>query len=137
MEIEATRGFGWRAAALCALAALAVLAGLWYQPGSSEASGLRYCSPVVTNAGPGYSEASVYILSGRTDCEKSRKVIWQALSATPYGQRQIQGWSCATTDRASKSDLYGVRCEMSGEEEHEAIKSTLPHRCPDCHGIRK
>lgn len=137
MGIEAIRVFGRRGAAICALAALGLLAGFAHQSGSAEASGLRYCSPVVTNAGPGYSKASFYILTGRTDCEKARKVIWQALSVTSYKQRQIQGWSCASTSRAGSSGLYGARCERDGPDEYEAIKSAVPHRCPDCDGIRK
>jgi hypothetical protein len=134
--MEATRALR-RPAAVAAVVALALAAGLSQQPGSSAASGLRYCSPVVTNTGPGYSKASVYILTGRTDCEKARPVIWQALSPSSYKKRQIAGWSCASTSRAGKADLYGARCERNGPEEYEAIKSTVPHRCGDCDGIRK
>lgn len=135
MGTEAMRGPRLRGAVACA-AVICLALFAWHGAARSEAGGLRYCSPIVTNAGPGYSKASLYIISGRTDCEKSRKVIAQALSPSSYKQRRIQGWDCASTTRAGHSELFGARCEMYGEEEREVIKSTVPHRCPDCHGVR-
>jgi hypothetical protein len=91
---------------------------------------------VVTKEGPGFTKASVLIVAGRVDCEKSRKVIWQALSPKRYKHRRIAGWDCASTARASASGLFGASCEAEGERGREVIKSTTPHRCPDCDSVR-
>jgi hypothetical protein len=109
--------------ALCAASLLDTPAAPAYQ----------YCSPVVTNAGPGFSKAAVLIVSGRTDCEKSRKVIFRALSAKHYDKRKVLGWTCESTKRADGA--YGALCRKSAGESL-VIKSTTPHRCPGCHGTR-
>ena len=116
----------------CAL--LALLVGLSFEAETSAAA--RHCAPVVTNAGPGLTKATVIIVDGRVDCEKSRKVIFKALSATSYKHRTINGWDCESTKRASASQLFGARCTTEGDVEIETIKSTVPHRCPDCNGIK-
>ena len=116
------------------LCALALGAGAWLQATESDAASRR-CAPVVTAAGPGFTQASVLIVSGRVDCEKSRKAIFRALSTTPYRSRTIEGWDCGSSARAG-SGVYGARCTREGEKGEEVIKSTLPQRCPACHKIR-
>ena len=86
----AADGFSGWASSLCALALGAVA---WLQAAESDAASRR-CAPVVTAAGPGFTQASVLIVSGRVDCEKSRKAIFRALSTTPYESRPIEGWDC-------------------------------------------
>jgi hypothetical protein len=134
MRFEAIDGMKRRGVGVCALALLVLAAGAWLQTTESDAA--RRCAPVVTGTGPGLTKASVLILSGRVDCEKSRKVIFKALSTTSYKSRQINGWDCESTTRASSNDLYGARCTTQGEREEETIKSTVPHRCHGCDGIR-
>ena len=114
--------------------ALAVGAAAWLQAADSDAAGRR-CAPVVTAAGPGFTQASVLIVSGRVDCEKSRKVIFKALSTTRYKSRTIEGWRCRSSAKGG-SGVYGARCTMQGEKDEEVIKSTLPQRCPACHKTR-
>lgn len=121
-----------RLGVLLCLLALAAIACL--QATESDAAGRR-CAPVVTAAGPGFTQASVLIVSGRVDCEKSRKAIFRALSTTPYMGRAIEGWSCRSSGRGG-SGVYGARCTKQGEKGEEVIKSTLPQRCPNCHKTR-
>jgi hypothetical protein len=116
------------------LCALALVAGAWLQATESDAASRR-CAPVVTAAGPGFTQAAVVIVSGRVDCEKSRKAIFRALSTTPYESRRIEGWDCRSSARGS-SGVYGARCTREGEKGEEVIKSTLPRRCPGCHKTR-
>ena len=116
------------------LCVLALGAGAWLQATESDAAGRR-CAPVVTAAGPGFTQASVLIVSGRVDCEKSRKAIFRALSTTPYESRTIEGWNCRSSARGG-SGVYGARCTREGEKGEEVIKSTLPRRCPACHKTR-
>ena len=118
-------------ACACVLLILGLSAGLR----AEESSAARRCSPVVTGAGPGFTQATVLIVTGRTDCEKSRKVIFRALSTTRYESRAINGWHCASSARGG-SGVYGARCTTEGEKGEEAIKSTLPQRCPGCHKAR-
>ena len=101
--------------------------------GTSSAA--RRCSPVVTAAGPGLTQATVLIVAGRTDCEKSRKVIFRALSTTRYESKTINGWDCASAAKGG-SGVFGARCTTEGEKGEEVIKSTLPQRCPGCHKTR-
>ena len=116
------------------LCALALGAGGWLHATESDAAG-RHCAPVVTAAGPGFTQASVLIVSGRVDCEKSRKAIFRALSTTPYESRAIEGWDCSSSARGG-SGVYGARCTREGEKGEEVIKSSLPQRCPACHKTR-
>jgi hypothetical protein len=116
---------------LCVLALGAVA---WLQAPEADAAGRR-CAPVVTAAGPGFTQASVLIVTGRVDCEKSRKAIFRALSTTPYESRTIEGWHCRSSARGG-SGVYGARCTREGEKGEEVIKSTLPQRCPGCHKTR-
>jgi hypothetical protein len=121
-----------RLGVLLSVLALAALACL--QATESDAAGRR-CAPVVTAAGPGFTQASVLIVSGRVDCEKARKAIFKALSTTPYESRRIEGWDCKSSARGG-SGVYGARCTREGEKGEEVIKSTLPQRCPTCHKTR-
>jgi hypothetical protein len=116
---------------LCVLALGAVAC---LQATEAGAAGRR-CAPVVTAAGPGFTQASVLIVSGRVDCEKSRKAIFRALSTAPYESRTIEGWDCGSSARGG-SGVYGARCTREGEKGEEVIKSTLPQRCPACHKTR-
>ena len=118
---------------ICACALLVLGLSAWLHVGESAAA--RHCSPVVTGAGPGFTQASVLIVTGRTDCEKSRKVIFKALSTSPYASRLVNGWNCASTARGG-SGVYGARCTTEGEKGEEVIKSTLPRPCPSCHKPR-
>lgn len=111
------------------LAAVALLG-----PAAVPAGG-RHCSPVVTNLGPGYSKATVLIVTGRTDCEKSRRVIFKALSLTGYGHRQIEGWDCSSTG-AGGTGVHGASCTTEGEKGEERIRSTVPQRCPGCDKVK-
>ena len=120
--------------AVCACALLALCMGAWLQATESEA-GARRCAPVVTKTGPGYTQASVLIVDGRVDCEKSRKVIYEALSTSSYKSKTINGWDCESTQKG-RSGVFGARCTTEGEKELETIKSTVPQRCPGCDGIR-
>lgn len=63
------------------------------------------------------------------------RVIYRALSTSPYKSKQINGWDCETTTKG-RSGVYGARCTTQGEKEEEIIKSTVPQRCPGCDGIR-
>jgi hypothetical protein len=116
------------------LCALALGLGAWLQAAESDAAARR-CAPVVTAAGPGFTQASVLIVNGRVDCEKSRKAIFKALSTTPYRSRTIEGWNCRSTAKGG-SGVYGARCTRRGEKDEEVIKSSLPQRCPACHKTR-
>lgn len=116
------------------LCALALGLGAWLQAADSDAASRR-CAPVVTAAGPGFTQASVLIVSGRADCEKSRKVVFRALSTTAYRSRTIEGWHCRSSAKGG-SGVYGARCTRQGEKGEEVIKSTLPQRCPACHKTR-
>jgi hypothetical protein len=117
---------------LCVLAL--GLGACWLHATDSDAASRR-CAPVVTNAGPGFTMASVLIVSGRVDCEKSRRVIFKALSTAPYESRRIEGWDCGSSARGG-SGVYGARCTREGEKGEEVIKSTRPQRCPGCHKVR-
>jgi hypothetical protein len=116
------------------ICALAIGVGALLQAAESDAASRR-CAPVVTAAGPGFTQASVLIVSGRVDCEKSRKAIFKALSTTPYKSRTVEGWDCSSSARGG-SGVYGARCTREGEKGEETIKSTLPQRCPACHKTR-
>jgi hypothetical protein len=105
----------------------------WLQADQSAAA--LHCAPVVTGAGPGFSQATVLIVTGRTDCEKSRKVIYAALSTVSYKSKPVNGWYCASTARGD-SGVYGARCTTEGEKGEVVIKSTIPQRCPGCHKTR-
>jgi hypothetical protein len=118
---------------VCACALLLLGLSAWLR--ADESSAARYCSPVVTVAGPGFTQASVLIVTGRTDCEKSRKVVFRALSTIPYESRAINGWQCASAAKGG-SGVYGARCTTEGEKGEEVIKSTLPRPCPGCHKPR-
>jgi hypothetical protein len=110
------------------------LGACWLQAADSDAASRR-CAPVVTNAGPGFTMASVLIVSGRVDCEKSRRVIFKALSTVAYESRRIEGWDCGSSAKGG-TGVYGARCTREGEKGEEVIKSTLPQRCPGCHKVR-
>lgn len=114
--------------------ALALGVGAWLQAVESDAASRR-CAPVVTAAGPGFTQASVLIVSGRVDCEKSRRAVFKALSTTPYESRMIEGWDCRSSARGGNG-VYGARCTREGEKGEEVIKSTRPQRCPGCHKTR-
>ena len=131
MQVSAARLRMWA----CAGALLAVAGGACLRPAESGAASLR-CAPVVTGAGPGLTKAWVWIVSGRVDCEKSREVIFKALSTSPYEEMQIKGWACKSTDRGG-SGVWGARCTRDGERGEEVIRSTLPRRCPRCRKIRQ
>jgi hypothetical protein len=94
-----------------------------------------HCTPVVTNLGPGFSQATVLIVTGRTDCEKARRVIFKALSRSPYGHRQIEGWDCESTG-AGATGIHGASCSTEGEKGITKIRSTVPKRCPGCHKVK-
>jgi hypothetical protein len=111
----------------CTLVVIGLSAGL--QAGESAAA--RRCAPVVTKTGPGLTQASVLIVTGRADCEKSRKVIFEALSTVFYKNRLVKGWHCASTDKG-RSGVYGAQCTNEGEKGEEVIRSTVPQRCPGC-----
>jgi hypothetical protein len=119
-------------AAACVLAAIATV--LWLGAATSDAANRR-CAPVVSAAGPGLTKASVLIVSGRVDCEKSRKVIFKALSTAPYERRQLKGWDCTSTAEGG-SGVFGALCTAEGEKGEEVIRSTLPQRCPGCSKLR-
>jgi hypothetical protein len=122
-----------RALAICGAALLALLA----VSGAERAeAGARHCAQIISRVGPGYTKATVLIVSGRVDCEKSRRVIYKALSGKRYGKRRIAGWSCTST-RPGRSGVFGARCESEGYVGREVIKSSVPQRCPGCHGTRK
>ena len=118
----------------CACALLIAGVGSGLHAAGAEAANRR-CAPVVTSLGPGFTKASVLIVTGRVDCEKSRRVIFKALSTAPYEGKEIAGWDCRSTRRGG-SGVYGARCTTEGEKGEELIKSTLPRRCPGCHKIR-
>ena len=65
------------------------------------------------------SDAIVLIVTGRTDCEKSRKVIFRALSNTRYESKAINGWHCASSAKGG-SGVYGARCTTEGEKGEDA-----------------
>jgi hypothetical protein len=123
-----------RIPSLCASALLVLGVCAWLQATESDAASRR-CSPVVTGLGPGFTRASVLIVTGRVDCEKSRQVIFKALSKATYEDKGIEGWACRSTNRGP-SGVYGARCTTEGEKGEEVIKSTLPQRCPGCHKTR-
>jgi hypothetical protein len=118
---------------VCACALLVLGLSAWLR--AEESSAARRCSPVVTGAGPGFTQATVLIVTGRTDCEKSRKVIFRALSTSRYESKTINGWDCASAAKGG-SGVFGARCTTEGEKGEEVIKSTLPQRCPGCHKTR-
>ena len=134
-----TRKRGVRLIAL--VGALALLAVIAAGPGTGGAQALRsrYCSPVVVKApGGGFDSAAVLVTAGKVDCEKSRKLIGKALSPQPYSERQIAGWTCSTTTRASSGHLYGAGCALESGQggEREAVRSTTPRPCPSCKSAR-
>ena len=88
MRLGAIAAAKRRASGICLCALLVLGLSAWLDVGESAAA--RHCSPVVTGAGPGFTQASVLIVTGRTDCEKSRKVIFKALSTTSYASRLDQ-----------------------------------------------
>jgi hypothetical protein len=135
MRVEALRVVGRSSAAVCVCALLALAFGAWQQTTRSDAAGSKHCSLVVTKAGDTkYSKALVLILEGKVDCEKARKAIFSALSATKYSSRQIGGWTCRSTNRAAPSGPYGAECVK--ENPYEVIKSTTPQPCQSCTHIR-
>lgn len=136
MGHDAMRGIGWRGVAACACAlalALAVWQGTTHSP---QASASMHCPPVVTKAGKAkFSKAFVLIVERyEVDCEKARKTIYHALSAKPYRNRLIRGWTCRSTHRAGRSTPYGAVCVK--EEPREVIRSTTPRRCNKCRHVR-
>ena len=120
--------------------ALALALGAWqgttHSQASAEASAAIHCPPVVTTAGKAkFSKASVLIVEREeVDCEKARKTIYRALSATPYRSRRIGGWTCKSTRRAGPAEPYGAMCGK--DEPREVIRSTTPHRCGSCRHVR-
>jgi hypothetical protein len=116
----------------CVLVGLAACA--WLQVADADAS-VRHCAPVVSKTGPGFTKASVVIVTGRVDCQKSRKVIFEALSTASYKSKQINGWDCQSTGKGG-SGVYGARCSTQGEKGEEVIKSTVPEHCGGCDNIR-
>jgi hypothetical protein len=127
------RGIGRALAAVaCVLAATAI--AVWLGAATSDAANRR-CAPVVSAEGPGLTKASVLIVSGRVDCEKSREVIFKALSVTPYERLQLKGWDCTSTAEGG-SGVFGARCTAEGEKGEEVIRSTLPRRCSGCNKLR-
>jgi hypothetical protein len=133
MRIEAIAATKRLGIGVCACALLVLGLSAWLHVGESAAA--RHCAPVVTSAGHGFTQASVLIVTGRTDCEKSRKVIYKALSTTSYGSKRINGWDCASTSKGS-SGVFGARCTTEGEKGAEVIKSSVPKPCPGCHKTR-
>lgn len=130
----ATRATAARWAAVLCAAALLAAAGLWL--GADRAgAGARHCAPVVSRVGPGLTKAKVLILNGRVDCLQSRKVVYRALSKKRYKKRRVAGWTCTST-RHGRSGVFGARCATEGYAGREVIRSTVPQRCPDCHGTR-
>jgi hypothetical protein len=106
--------------------------------GTERAAATKHCAPVVTKSpGGGFDTATVLVEAGRVDCEKARKVLFSAISKSSYKNRQIQGWTCSSTSRASSSQPYGAKCnrELPGEP-RDVVASTQPRPCSDCHSIR-
>jgi hypothetical protein len=134
MRLEANDGVRRLGIGVGACVLLMVAIGAWLNATESDAAA-RHCAPVVTNVGPGFTKASVLIVSGRVDCQKSRKVIFRALSTTAYESTQINGWNCKSASKGG-SGVYGARCTTEGEKGEEVIKSTVPERCPGCDNIR-
>jgi hypothetical protein len=79
--------------------------------------------------------AAFAVVAGKLDCEKSRRQISKALSATRYEGRQIAGWTCSSTARTGSGHLYGATCTREGDE-REAVRSTIPRPCHSCSSIR-
>jgi hypothetical protein len=129
------RGIGWRGAAIAACG-LALALGLWQWTARSQAGVYMHCPPVVTKAGKArFSKAFVLIVKrDEVDCEKARKTIYHALSAKPYANRRIRGWTCKSTRRAGRSASYGAICVKQGRR--EVIRSTTPRPCNDCRHVR-
>jgi hypothetical protein len=119
------------------VATLAVVAGLaTTAAGSAGAAQFRRCSPVAGKApSGGFDRATVLVVAGKLDCEKSRLQIFKALSATRYEGRQIAGWTCSSTARAGSGHLYGATCTREGDE-REAVRSTVPRPCHSCSSTR-
>jgi hypothetical protein len=134
MRIEAIDAVRRCGVAVSACVLLLMAIGAWFDATESDAAA-RHCAPVVTSAGPGFTKASVLIVSGRVDCQKSRKVIFKALSTIAYESTQVNGWNCKSTSKGG-SGVYGARCTAEGEKGEEVIKSTVPQRCPGCDNIR-
>jgi hypothetical protein len=123
---------------LCAcVGAFSLLAfAAWH--GTDPAAATKHCAPVVTKSpGGGFDTATVLVEAGRVDCEKARKVLFSAISKSSYKNRQIQGWTCSSTSRASSSQPYGAKCnrELPGEP-RDVVASTQPRPCSSCHSIR-
>ena len=133
MELEASAALKRWGIGICACALVVLGLSAWLQADNSAAA--RRCAPIVTTTGPGFTQASVLIVTGRTDCEKSRKVISAALSTTSYKKKLVNGWQCASTAKG-RSGVYGARCTTEGEKGEEVIKSTVPQRCPGCDKAR-
>lgn len=136
MGDDETRGIGRGGVAVCACALALALAAWQGTTHSSQASASMHCPPVVTKAGKAkFSKAFVLIVErDEVDCEKARKTIYRAISAKPYSGRQIRGWTCKSTRRASPAEPYGAICEK--DEPREVIRSTTPRRCGGCRHIR-
>ena len=120
---------------------LFLVAAAWLAAGAgnADAHGSRRCAPVVVKApGGGFDSAAVLIVAGKTDCEKSRRLISKALSAARFEDRQIAGWSCSTTARVSSGHVFGASCvlESGPNGEREAVRSTTPRPCPGCKSVR-
>jgi hypothetical protein len=106
-------------------------------PAPGQAAQFKRCSPVVGRApGGGFDTADVLVVAGKQDCEKSRHAVWSALSAKPYKDRVIGGWTCSSTGRRGSGHLYGASCVREGEE-REAVRSATPRPCHSCSPIRE
>jgi hypothetical protein len=116
------------------LASIAV--GVFGDAAPASAGQYRRCAPVVGRAPGGFDRATVLVVAGKVDCEKSRHAIWNALSGKRYADRDIQGWTCSSTARVSSGHLFGATC-VREDGEREAVRSTTPRPCPSCSSIRE
>lgn len=126
----------WSLLGVCACAFFLLAFAAWH--GTERAAAIKHCAPVVTKSpGGGFDTATVLIEAGRTDCEKARRVLFSAISESSYKNRQIQGWTCSSTSRASSSRPYGAKCyrELPGEP-RDVVATTQPRPCGSCHSIR-
>jgi hypothetical protein len=118
------------------LVAVGLLAEWLGGPRPATAAQFKRCSPVVAHApGGGFDRAAVLVVSGKQDCEKSRRAISGALSSSRYNDRVIGGWTCFSTARAGSGHLYGASCVRESEE-REAVRSTTPRPCHSCSKVR-
>jgi hypothetical protein len=125
---------GPKAVMAAALVALFAVVAAWATAGAGGAAAAQYrrCSPVAAKSpAGGFDSAAVLVVAGKIDCEKSRREIFKALSATSYKGRQIAGWTCSSTARAGSGHLYGATCSRE-EGEREVVRSTTPKPCSSC-----